>query len=432
MGCFLGCFGSSKDQKRRKQTYKVIPRDQNHASHKPLQTTVSTEQGNTEKPTNSVPELRYTDKTDEQLSLSTRKKVTFDSNIKTYEHVVYESTDSLPEKDKFNEKEKNECVSKSSQPLSSSEDDSITSSVGSYPPNHRYQNCQESDSEVEESDYEDGNSDNEDDDLEEQEAYDYDEDSDARIVCKEVWSESVPTESFESRTEVSSAQVTMEEVKSPMAISGFSDREIRPIGLNRNARDRSVYVHPVLNPVENLTQWKAVKSKGTLPLKLQKENFNADQEEPRISFSSEPSFKQSSFSFKSQSQQPKGSNHQEIAVDASLSNWLVSSETTPNKKASSFGLETINSEISMSHGSPSAKSIEDRPILGALTVEELRQFSANSSPRKSPSKSPDDMPIIGSVGTYWNHKGTTKGSGSASSYKGIPNTNSKYREVYMN
>lgn len=379
-------------------------------------------------------DFRYTDKTNEQLSLSisTRKKVTFDSNIKTYEHVVYESTDSLPEKDKINEKEKNECVPKSSPPLSSSENDSITSSVGSYPPNHRYQNCQESDNEVEESDYDDSDSDNEDDDLEEQEDYDYDEDSDARIVCKEVWSESVPTESIESGNEVSSAQVTAEEVKSPMAVSGFADQAIRPIGLNRNARDRSIYVHPVLNPVENLTQWKAVKSKGIPPLKPQKENFNADQEEPRIPFSSEPSFKQSSFNFKSQSHRPKDSNHQEIAVDASLSNWLVSPETTtPNKKASSFGLETINSEIGMSHGSPSSKSIEDRPILGALTVEELRQFSANSSPRKSPSKSPDDMPIIGSVGTYWNHKGTTKGSGSDSSYKGIPNTTSKYREVYM-
>ncbi|KAG2719280.1 hypothetical protein I3760_03G260700 [Carya illinoinensis] len=83
----------------------------------------------------------------------------------------------------------------------------------------------------------------------------------------------------------------------------------------------------------------------------------------------------------------------------------------------------------MLQGSNSSGYQDDRPILGALTVEELKQFSAPSSPRRSPSQSPDEMPIIGTVGTYWSHNTVpAKDSGSASSYKGIPNTTSKYRE----
>uniref|UniRef100_A0A5B6YK39 Eisosome protein SEG2 n=1 Tax=Davidia involucrata TaxID=16924 RepID=A0A5B6YK39_DAVIN len=380
MGCFLACFGSSKDRKRRRQRNKVLPREQRYGSQKPLQHTVSSEQDISEEPNN--PNLELRDKSEEQLSLSTRKKVTFDSNVKTYEPVsVHESTDFLPESDKDSEKEKYEDSANSSLPHSLSDNDSVTSSVGSYPPNHRYQNCRDSDDEVEE--LEDEDSDLDDEELED---YDeYDEDGDNRIVGEDVWTESIPTASMESSTEISSAP----------------EQQVRTIRSNRSARDRSVYVHPVLNPVENLSQWKAVKSKGTPPLKPDKENCIADQE---------------------------------IAVDTSLSNWLVSSETTPTKKTSSIGVETNNTpEISMSQGSNSVRSMDDRPILGALTVEELRQFSASSSPlpRRSPSRSPDEMPIIGTVGTYWSHSGPAKDSGSASSYKGIPNTTRKYREVFV-
>ena len=102
-------------------------------------------------------------------------------------------------------------------------------------------------------------------------------------------------------------------------VCGFPESEVKPIGSNRNARDRSIYVHSVLNPVENISQWKAIKGKGTRAVKPpQKENLTSDQE-PRISFSSELSFKESSFSFKSKSDQAKKPK-QEIAVDASLSN----------------------------------------------------------------------------------------------------------------
>lgn len=100
---------------------------------------------------------------------------------------------------------------------------------------------------------------------------------------------------------------------------------------------------------------------------------------------------------------------QPVTVDASLSNWLPSPEIR-------------------SQGSFSPENLEDRPILGALTVEELELISTKSSPRSSPNKSPDNMAIIGSVESLRSSQET----GSVSSYKGIPNTTSKYREVLQN
>lgn len=348
------------------------------------------------------------EKPKEQPNLSPRKKVTFDSNVRTYEHVsTYDDSDLLRESEDFEKKEEEDLV-KLSLSKSPSEDSSVTSSLGSYPPNHRYQNCRESDDEDEELDFEDSDLDDE----------DKDEDENSDEDDGEV----------EYEDEVIEPRRASEEVNSPMPVSGLLESEV----LNKNVRDRSAYVHSVLNPVENLTQWKAVKVKGkqkTRP-QIQKENFTLDQEEPRISFNLEPAFKDLSLSFKSKTDQPVKPK-QEMAVDASLSNWLVSPESTPVNKTSMYAFDNLSPGRCTSQGSNSVRSQEDRPILGALTVEEIRQFSASSSPRKSPSRSPDEMPIIGTVGTYWNNTGPAKDSGSATSLKGIPNTTSKYREVHF-
>ena len=106
-------------------------------------------------------------------------------------------------------------------------------------------------------------------------------------------------------------------------------------------------------------------------------------------------------------------------------------ETTHVKKSSTF--DASSPESSMSQGSNLLRSPDDRPILGALTLKEIKKLSASSSPRRSPCsrRSPDEMPIIGTVGTYWRHVSTTKGSGSAASFEGVPNTTSRYREVYV-
>ncbi|KAK6164404.1 hypothetical protein DH2020_001268 [Rehmannia glutinosa] len=418
MGCFLGCFGGAKDQKRRKQRINrgSPQRQRNRVQNVQQENIITAEQSTAETiTTNLVSELRTKPEQVEQLSPSPKKRVTFDSNITTYEHVpVHESLDSLPECTANIEKENQEDLKTSSQSQSISEEgNSITSSVASYPPNHRYHNARDSDDEAEEY----GDSDLDDlDELDDEDDYndEYDEDIDARISVQDVWSESVLTASMESRTGNPSSQAISDEVESPMIF-----------GSKTNGRDRSDYINSVLNPVENISQWKAAKSKGTHTLKPQKENLT-NFEAPRLSFSSEPTLP---FSFKTKSDQKKNAN-QEIAVDASLSNWLSSPETaTSPKKASFSGFETVTSGKTTSEGCTSVRSFEDRPILGALTVEELRQISASNSPRKSPSRSPDEMPIIGTVGTYWNHSSSKKQSDSTSSFKGIPNTTSKYREA---
>ncbi|KAK8711665.1 hypothetical protein V6N13_146940 [Hibiscus sabdariffa] len=377
MGCFLACFGSSKNRKNRKQRHKAQPRSQRNVSYN-AQSTVSLEQNCLGTPINYVKEVRD-DKAEEQLGSgsgsSARKKVTFDTNVKAYEHVLVDGSTDF---ELHNEEEGGKRLKLKEENLGKPRDseNSSKSSSSSYPPNHRYQNCRESDDEFEdELDYEEG------DDKDDIEIEDY--------------------VGFNDGAVESNDRVTEGEAK----------EESKPVDLIRTGRDGDV--HPVLKPVENLDQWKAVASKGTTPLKLQKENLSLEQE-PRLS----STLDRSSFSFSEQ-----------VSVDASLSNWLSSRETTPAKKSSTF--EARTPERSVSPGSiPMKMSPEDRPILGALTLEEINKYSASSSvPRRSPSRSPDEMPIIGTVGTYWNHESTSSSTkDSAASFKGIPNTTSKYRE----
>lgn len=358
---------------------------------------------------------------EDDLSFNSRRKVTFDLNVKTYdadfpaqETKVY-SSESKEEQERENEDKKLGDLKHSTL----SEDNSTNSSSGSYPSNHRYGNCVSSDDEVEyeDSDFDDDGDDEDDgsDDEEDEESFD-----------------SYSSLPMEKERGISAGHVAMNYVTDATLICGSPDRKPALLA-NGNARDRSQYIHSVLNPVENLSQWKSVKAKPT-PLKhSKKENVELEQE-LHIPFSAEPTFKAPK-SQKSVNSSPsfnltKPSAKQEISVDASLSNWLVSSETTPSVKTCIAPTES--SENSKSQRSYSSINREDRPILGALTVEELRQ-SVSSSPRKSPSRSPDEIPIVGTVGSYWNHSDMAVGSSSSqrsgSGVKGIPNTTSKYREV---
>ncbi|KAI3732680.1 hypothetical protein L1987_63887 [Smallanthus sonchifolius] len=344
MGCFLGCFGSSGDRKKRKQIYKAIRRDQNPKSQNLVQHDVSLVQNIKDNPSNSLPELRYG-------------------------------------------------------------------------------NCPESDDEVIDSDDEDEIDDGLDDDDDEE---DFDN--------EEVWCESVsiPIPSSESRVESSlnpvlkpvenlaqwkalKSEGTITQSRSPQKENSslvWCESVSIPIPSSESRVESSL--NPVLKPVENLAQWKALKSEGTITQSRspQKENSSLNS----IPF-------------------PPKNRNQQTAVDASLSNWLGSSEknTTNNKPVGCYNpdLEPVSSGKGFSQESTTTtvKSIEERPILGALTVDELKQFSGSScTPRKSPGRSPDDMPIIGSVGSYWSHTGSAHSLSSTSSYKGIPNTTSKYRE----
>ncbi|KAF9590981.1 hypothetical protein IFM89_000526 [Coptis chinensis] len=391
MGCFLNCFGAKKECRRRKLNKRVIPKDQRigcnesakrvqllhnvppcrnvceesgervlpvvagqrEACDEPLQRTgcdeplcpaISLSQDLTEKA--ETPIVESSDKLQEQLSFGTRKKVTFDLNVKTYEETsTHEIRDYESEEEKESEDKKEER-------------------------------------------------------------------DESSIIMQRHGSETPLAE---------------KEVNSPLPLSRTGPEEMKTLSSNQNTRDRSQYVHSVLNPVENLAQWKVVKKRSKPPLIQQKENTNLDQE-LQIPFSLEPIFKVSPCSSSPKSDWSK-SPKEELVVDASLSNWLGSSETTPSTKTSNLSIGNESAERSMSQRSNSPRSHEDRPILGALTVEELIHFSATSSPRKSPSRSLDEMPILGTVGSYWSHTGqAVDSSSSGSSYKGIPNTTSKYRE----
>ncbi|KAG5043622.1 hypothetical protein GLYMA_03G166000v4 [Glycine max] len=381
MGCFLHCFGSSKSTKPRRKAQHHHHRIARDRLEQP--TACCSVQDYSETVVLSTASQEVQAKPLEQINVSPKKKVTFDVNVKTYEPEPDEVADYQLVRSEEG-REESAFVEKLSQTKSYSEVSSVTS-ARSYPTNHRYHSCTCSDDEDGAMEYWDSDVTDEDEDD------DDDGDSDMGEEYDEV------EEDFEdgivySRSRNGANQVVVGEVESPIPMH---DKDLKSIGLNSNVRDRSVYVNPLLNPVENLTQWKTVKAKRAPPLVSQKENLVLNQE--------------SRAAFGAETETPKKLNR-EIAVDASLSNWLGSSETTPVVSKGLYA-GTPERSSSSSQGSNSVVSHEDRPILGALTVEELKHFSASSLPRKSPRD--EMMPIIGSVGSYWNCGGYAEDSGSA-------------------
>lgn len=112
------------------------------------------------------------------------------------------------------------------------------------------------------------------------------------------------------------------ELSDPDDNDSDEDEELKITGLDGNANERGLYVCPVLNPVENLTQWKALKARTMLPhlnkYHHSKEN-NAIESDANIPMCSE------------------NFNHfktlvsEEVSVDTSLSNWLVSTNISSKK-----------------------------------------------------------------------------------------------------
>ncbi|KAJ9540113.1 hypothetical protein OSB04_026619 [Centaurea solstitialis] len=250
--------------------------------------------------------------------------------------------------------------------------DSSVSSYISYPPMHRYHNC----------------------------VINEDED---HVIVEEDSSESFFSLSIDPRKQSKPSPVEVDddkEVNSPLKTSHSPELNTRSIescpnrsGLNRN-------IDSLLNPIENLSQWKILKAAPTPASDhhQEKENLCLEQEETNIPLSKEPSFIVSG-----QKGKVKGDNS---AVTTSLSSWLIGPDKTPTVSKGDSQFSTGNS-FSYSDEATSWKSLEDRPILGAWTIDEVRQVSARSSPRKSPCRNPDEMPIIGTVGSYWSHTGQT-------------------------
>ncbi|KAH1083370.1 hypothetical protein J1N35_023131 [Gossypium stocksii] len=356
MGCLLfACFSASKNKKDQHLVDGTSSIDQKPEANEAVQS--SKEDFGI--PFNPI--IVKKEKLGELLNNSGEEKISFDLYVKTHEELAVESSAKLLKNDEGKESEE---------------------TVVFKPQNNRYQNSAESEDELNDLDLEINDLDdgNEDDGIEKAK-------NKSQLVIEES-SESLFSLSIESRKQVCEVESDEKEVNSPM-----------PILLNRNGKDKGgQYVQSVLNPVENLAQWKEVKAKASIPLNLQeKENINVEQGFG-IPISAEPSFKLASSKLCSNG---KKMVEKESAVDTSLSSWLVEPENTPNSKASTNSVG--NSAISQKMNSP--RSHEDRPILGSLTMGELKQRSASSSPRKCGSRSPDEAPIIGTVGSYWSHTG---------------------------
>ncbi|KAJ0240145.1 Uncharacterized protein HA466_0228220 [Hirschfeldia incana] len=242
MGCFMGCFGLSSNKKRRNSTRKILPRHQRICSYELLHssdpTDASSVADNPEKILSSS--LRCEMETEEEKigTKKTRKRVRFDLNVQTFEPVLpsrYENYCSDDDEDGKGEQSK----ASSSLDLSSS---------SMYPPNYRYHNCVNSfEEEEDELGYEE--SDLEDEDYYTDDENDYEDDADDEDEEDE----------------------------------DYDDKDVTPL----------------LNPVENITQWKAVKAKPVRAKELMKENARIvvtdDQAKPML---------------------------KEIIVNTSLSTWI--------------------------------------------------------------------------------------------------------------
>ncbi|CAH8278435.1 unnamed protein product [Arabidopsis lyrata] len=397
MGCLLGCFGHRKNRRRQRRRESFNPRLNRISEESTKDVLLNLRVSNVEQvpkyikdssvlevskisevspeddhlsveQVSKVSVIPITDifcgKVEEKQSLSpspNRKRVTFDTNVTTYEHIVVDESVEL-----FEEK-KEEVKSRQERDITTS------NSSGSYPSNHRYQNCRESDDEEE--------------DVTDCDESDLEDIDDGGLLDEDYYND----DNYEDKLHNWDKVVYTEEIAdNVMDIKRIEEKS------NVSARDRSGYVNAVLNPIENLSQWKAVKSKGrTTQTQPRKENaINA-------SFSLEPQVDElsSSFSLNQKSRdETKKQRTQEIAVDASLSTWLSTSQTTAS------GCSSVGTAMSEKKKySKPVQSHDERPILGALTAEEIKQFSATDSPRKSsPSRSPES-PIIGTVGGYWNN-----------------------------
>ncbi|KAF3328082.1 hypothetical protein FCM35_KLT06688 [Carex littledalei] len=313
-----------------------------HAPVEPAKAQFSEIRGANEKKSSSLP----------------RKKVTFDLNVKTYEPVgerCYSSDDEMEEETRLE-----------SRLL-------LSPTCVTFPSNHRYQNC-DSDDEIELEEEEEEEDYYYYSDTEEEEGLD---ELDEGIGLDEIGIriEGNDEESYESFFSLSidkerelPGKDTNEEVSSLTSKSNPASTDIPGL----HTRDRSQFVHPVLNPVENLSQWKQAK------VSVSEKSTNKDKTVNSNLY--------------------KENKGDEVSVNTSLSTWLVS---------------TDNSKVEKGQVGNLSFSQEDRPILGALTVQDIKESSVNSSPRRSPNRSPspDDVPIIGTVGSYWS---CSKGIGNRS------------------
>ncbi|XP_030472173.1 uncharacterized protein LOC115690077 [Syzygium oleosum] len=389
MGCLLGCFNASKHQRRPKSAQISPSKPQSQA--KALLPAGSTEKTDAEALIEIRRESRVSDEKQlEQLNHG-KKKVAFDLHVKTYEFSpAVEEEEEVGVGDvwiEVNEAKERESGSVCRSTL-------IEPNGSSCAWNNRYTDCASSDDEL-------GGTDLEEIDVEE----DGVEDEgvgvcDGEIAVQEESSESLFSLSIDSRKHSFVAEVAdKEEVNSPFPVKSSWRNELNTSAFNQSARLRIEHIDSVLNPVENLPQRKAVTARANSPIKNQdKENVHKEKE-VLLSTGPKPTFAPANHLCKPTSNNSRFTG-QEIAVDTSLSSWLVDSEATPKSKCSN---DSVGNSPSERASTP--RSDKGQPVVEVPIVEDLRQFSASTSPRWLRGRTPDESPVLGTVGSYWSHTG---------------------------
>lgn len=148
----------------------------------------------------------------------------------------------------------------------------------------------------------------------------------------------------------------------------------------KNARIRSQYVYSVLNPVENFSQWSALKEEGS-----HSNQFSSNMGESLESLDDATP--------KAHVGARETSVAEDLRVEASLSSWLKPSSSIQDANDQNF--EAV----------PAAN----------------RHFG----------RTPGDRPIIGTVAAHWNEDEPTRISPKWWDGNGIPNSTNKYKEVFL-
>ncbi|XP_019426772.1 PREDICTED: uncharacterized protein LOC109335142 [Lupinus angustifolius] len=300
MGCFIACFGLTNKRKLRKTLYNVLDGHQKYGNYKLVPITE-----------NSIVPYSYIRDKDgckEKNSDKSKKKVSFNLNVQIFEPNPsdYQPLD--------NEEETNE--NNTAEP----EGEGSAALTMRYPSNYRYYNCtndydEEDEIVFEESDIEDYD-DNDNDEFDD--GYEWDDGGGGGGSLGNDEAE-VNDQNTSQKKLICYSSVEEESMKNQILLA-LNDTELKS---NTSGRDRGMNMHSVLIPVENLTQWKAIKAKVASSKHKRKENV-----QPLEKNTSMPLVSEASLSFSPCILEPNVLQSkpllQEIAVDASLSNWLVS------------------------------------------------------------------------------------------------------------
>ncbi|KAJ8531597.1 hypothetical protein K7X08_027031 [Anisodus acutangulus] len=390
MRCFTACFRTNCNHKRiiikkpcttnkinsisPKALQDLLETHENGESFVAIDDTKEESQHEVAIPINLIEESK--DKEEEELNSSSKKKVvTFDLNVSMYDEILLANQVSANYSEinsqKENGKEEANMLSDLSSNLQKQNrkeeeanelSNSSVSSYISYPPSYRYHCCINSVDEFEDIDLEDdaNNNNNENDDVEIAA-------ENGLMIQEESSYESLFSLSIDSRKANPTQEMCdKEEVNSPFKQS-----------IKFSAKD-PVSKLSVLNPI----QWKGddiTMVASQLKKKHQEEKENVDMN--LLDFS---------ISYNRVEKEPKlKSQESEIAVDTSLSSWLVKSSQDDNNNITNVvpqvgSVESSQDDTSNSKSSPAS--------VGNSPLERTIRF--------------DDRPIlIGTVGSYLRHTG---------------------------